>query len=332
MIQNPITPFIVNFDSALYGELFKSDVETFLAQCGSEEVFVARADQSEEIKKIKESQPVGQIRSKMTLRDFHSRCLSDKTHLLELRCYEEMIPQAMRASVQSLLSESDLQGTHPTCLSNYYHRFFYGLKGQYTDPHYDWSAYGGVLIQVFGEKEIILLSPEHATRVPLIYNYLEVSQRDLETFLRQAKLPYAKILLREAEGLFIPPYWIHGVDYLSHTLSLSLRTLPRRSLYRLHKRLPGNKHLVKLLHFFLQQDQEDGFVNLLLNQKNYADFLEVVIAEYQNLFDDYEVISPQEKKHEETIFLKRQSFDYQLAEKLKMEALVRRGAAAFQVL
>ena len=216
---------------------------------------------------------------------------------------------------------------------DYYYRFFYGLKGQTTSPHFDWSPFNNFLLQLYGEKEVILLDTISFSELSFYYNYLDYDFFELREFAEKNRIPYKTITIKSGEGLFIPPYWVHAVNYLTDTSSLSLRLLPMIERMKIQQVIPANFLLAFLLDKLPQSDLlTKDLVDQLLAIKKYSALVQIFDELALKHFSLKVKHNQESLKYEEFMFQERGSFEFQLREKKRKLGIIARGCSYFSSL
>jgi hypothetical protein len=100
--------------------------------------------------------------------------------------------------------------------------FWFGPAGTVTPLHHD--TMNIFLAQVYGRKQITLLSPDQA---PLVYNYVGVysevdcEKPDYDTYPLFREVKKIEVILEPGEVLFLPVGWWHHVRSLDISISVS---------------------------------------------------------------------------------------------------------------
>lgn len=291
-------------------------------------------DQKDFIQKIRQGLNPSMSKKEETIFSYRSLVDSDPEKFHRIKCYEDLIPKEFVSEIATSVSENDLRDFCDSQFSeDYYYRFFYGLNKQTTSPHFDWSPFNSLLLQLYGEKQVILFDTQSFDKFNFFYNYLDFDFFELKTFADKNSIPHQIVSLNTGEGLFIPPYCAHAINYLSDSSSFSLRFLPMKLRSRLHHVLPANFLLGFLLDKLPKKNLlNQDLVNHFLSIKNYPELVQL----YDELaFKHFGFkVNHQESslKYEEAVFIERNSFDYQLKEKARRAALIQRGAAFFNSL
>lgn len=301
--------------------ILPSGNEDFLLRYPDLEISTQRSNRTEFVRSVREKDYKTLEKMRMPLIDYYNQSMKEKDFFKYNKNYEDLLPHAFIDLFKERLNRQDLeQVTLDSYWPDYYYRFFYGLKNHETDPHYDWTPFNNILIQIYGSKEVILFSPETFSKLPLIYNQVDFSYDEILHYAELENIPYKRVVIHSGEGLFIPHYCIHAVKYLSDSSSASLRLLPKKRLTSLHQTLPANAALAQIL-FQKREFEIDASL------KNYDDYIDL-----------YQKILPQAKMDmdsilfEKKLFNEKRGFDFILADKSRKQELVKRGAAHFSVI
>lgn len=291
-------------------------------------------DQLEFNVKVKAGKKMAMKRHFDTVENYYRNSVSDPKYFSTIKCYEDLIPEPLINDLSSCLDTNTIKDScQASNLPNFYYRFFYGLKGHHTDAHIDWSAYNSVLLQIYGDKEMILVSPKFLHLIPFVYNYVDAYPSSFEDFLVKKNIPHLKVLIKAGEGLYIPPYYAHSVRYLTDTCSLSLRLLPHRQLESLHRRLPCNTTLANLFHERFSSHQiDEQFINQLMNASNYQELLSFYHEDFKRIHGRETPRNPASEAYEEFLFQERKGIDHHLNEKKRRLSIAQRGCAHFEQL
>jgi lysine-specific demethylase 8 len=103
---------------------------------------------------------------------------------------------------------------------------FAANRGNASDLHTDWDGRDVVLFQLFGRKRIVLFPPHAAPLLHPIDIFSTLRLGGMDDAARRRLLDYAggvEHVLRPGEGMFMPAFWWHHVDYLDPAMSVSFR-------------------------------------------------------------------------------------------------------------
>jgi hypothetical protein len=95
-----------------------------------------------------------------------------------------------------------------------------------SDLHTDWDGRDVVLFQLFGRKRIVLFPPHAAPLLHPIDIFSTLRLGGMDDAERRRLLAYAggvEHVLQPGEGMFMPAFWWHHVDYLDLAMSVSFR-------------------------------------------------------------------------------------------------------------
>lgn len=103
---------------------------------------------------------------------------------------------------------------------------FAANRGNASDLHTDWDGRDVVLFQLFGRKRIVLFPPHAAPLLHPIDIFSTLRLGGMDDAARRRLLDYAggvEHVLQPGEGIFMPAFWWHHVDYLDLAMSVSFR-------------------------------------------------------------------------------------------------------------
>jgi hypothetical protein len=114
-----------------------------------------------------------------------------------------------------------------------------GRGGSFPVLHYDGAGTHAFLMQVYGQKEFIVYSPEqeeflYPSKEKLNLSMVnDLDHPDLERFPLFANAQASKFVLEPGELLFIPSHWWHTAKMLSPSISVSMNVLNESNWHEL---------------------------------------------------------------------------------------------------
>jgi histone arginine demethylase JMJD6 len=114
-----------------------------------------------------------------------------------------------------------------------------GRGGRFPVLHYDGAGTHAFLMQVYGQKEFIVYSPEqekflYPSKEKLNLSMVnDLDHPDLERFPLFANAQPSKFILEPGELLFIPSHWWHTAKMLSPSISVSVNVLNESNWHEL---------------------------------------------------------------------------------------------------
>ncbi len=137
-------------------------------------------------------------------------------------------------------------------------RFFSGRKDCTSDLHFDWISHWLFQINLFGTKLFYLFPPESSKFMNARSNlskldFRSFSDNEKETFTKKAN--GFKCIVKSGEGMLIPPFWWHHVEYKSSAASLSIgfgETQDYINSFLNDPLVPRNWRLAILFSFIMQ--------------------------------------------------------------------------------
>lgn len=114
-----------------------------------------------------------------------------------------------------------------------------GRGGSFPVLHYDGAGTHAFLMQVYGQKEFILYSPDQEKFLYPSKDKLNLStindldKPDLQRFPLFAKAQATKFILEPGDLLFIPSHWWHTTKMLSPCISISVNVLNESNWHEL---------------------------------------------------------------------------------------------------
>lgn len=303
----------------------------FLSRFPDLPIQTVHENQEEFIKSIRERNYNSPVRNLTTISEYYKLATQSLHVLHNIKCYEDLVPEFIAKEIDSNLSSNDLlKIKSENYLSDFYYRFFYGLKGQDTAPHFDWAPYNSILFQIYGQKKVHLYPPETFVHFPFYYNTIDLSLVACDELAKLNSLPQECLTIEEGEGLYIPPYYAHSVEYPSDSSSLSLRFLPNKILGKLHHSLPASAPLAQIFSsLYRDMLPLEEFTNRLMSVKRFEEFTAIVKETSLRLFGYYIECSEAALDYEKHMFYQLKSFDHQLFHKVRRKEILERGAAHF---
>ena len=130
------------------------------------------------------------------------------------------------------------------------HALLVGPKGAFTKLHHDLWASHSWNAQIVGRKEWVFVDPKHMDDV-----YLETRQNggyvpgtdvhnpDLTRYPRLAKVPFYRSIVHPGELVWFPSLWLHQVESLDDTISITHNYLSANIFGRVLLRYLRNRFL-----------------------------------------------------------------------------------------
>jgi hypothetical protein len=162
------------------------------------------------------------------LRGDHYVSMNHMLHLIR-----ENKPSDLRMFVNPILSKNKKLAKEIPCPDFFTCRFqlpnmmFLGGKGTVVPLHYDFMYDDGLLLQLFGRKEIILVEPKQAHllyRIPFnSTSMVNLFQLDVSDYPALKKLKAYRVTLDHGDTIFIPSGYWHQMIYTDASLSIGFR-------------------------------------------------------------------------------------------------------------
>lgn len=114
-----------------------------------------------------------------------------------------------------------------------------GRGGSFPVLHYDGAGTHAFLMQLYGQKEFIVYSPDqeeflYPSKEKLNLSMInDLDRPDLQRFPLFAKAQASKFILEPGELLFIPSHWWHTTKMLSPCISISMNVLNESNWHEL---------------------------------------------------------------------------------------------------
>ena len=169
------------------------------------------------------------------LRGDHYVSMNHMLHLIR-----ENKPSDLRMFVNPILSKNKKLAKEIPCPDFFTCRFqlpnmmFLGGKGTVVPLHYDFMYDDGLLLQLFGCKEIILVEPKQAHllyRIPFnSTSMVNLFQVDVADYPALKKLKAYRVTLNHGDTIFIPSGYWHQMIYTDASLSIGFRKWHRNPL------------------------------------------------------------------------------------------------------
>lgn len=135
-----------------------------------------------------------------------------------------------------------------------YRGLFVSGRGACTRLHRDPWTTAAVLCQFYGEKELVMYEPSQAANLMAGREFADIRSADMKSFPRMhLARPTYEDVLRPGEVLFIPSQWLHHVNTLSDSISVTWNFVHPFGLQRLldHLRLDPADPELDVLRFFM---------------------------------------------------------------------------------
>ncbi|TCV94463.1 cupin-like domain-containing protein [Biostraticola tofi] len=103
---------------------------------------------------------------------------------------------------------------------------FIGIKGSFSNIHFDKDGLHALLYSVYGRKRLIVFPPEASAKLAPISQFSSWSLQNFSEDDRRRFLEYTggcEVILEPGEALYFPPFAWHYADYLDDCWSLNLR-------------------------------------------------------------------------------------------------------------
>ena len=139
--------------------------------------------------------------------------------------------------------------------------------------HFDIDFRHNLMLQLFGTKRYVLISPRYSKRLIPYFNFSLLALKNFDKAEKREFLKYNKAfecVLHPAETLFIPKSWWHYIEYLDLSMSVSLR----------YARTPFDKGFALLPRSYLLQN----IANDIIEERSGSVLFP---SQFNELFDSY---------------------------------------------
>lgn len=111
---------------------------------------------------------------------------------------------------------------------------FLGGTGTKVRGHFDIDRSGVLLTQIFGQKKVVLFSPENGPflyRVPFnMHTTVDIDNPDYHIYPGLKYVTGMEVILQPGDSLYIPPGYWHFITYLNGGMGVAHRKLNRNPL------------------------------------------------------------------------------------------------------
>jgi hypothetical protein len=191
-----ITPCLINDISQSTNNLFL-EKESFIDFYGQENIHALKFD----IRKFTQDFSMKPQSISVTLEQF----MKDKMLNRFFKIYDNdpllnSIKQLEKIINKPMLDSYSIEGK----LKSYYFRYFLGLEGQLTAPHVDWSCTNNILFQLFGSKEVLLISTDEFHHFDFFSNFLELNHDELKKKCIDENIAHELFTIKSGQAVYIP--------------------------------------------------------------------------------------------------------------------------------